>query len=64
MTAMQSAPKPHPAAAIDWDALDALKYQDEDAAVAALLADAAARRRRARQRRRRGARAGARARAT
>jgi len=28
------------AAAIDWDALDALKYQDEDAAVAALLADA------------------------
>src|SRR5262245_9351507 len=37
---MQSAPKAHPAAAIDWDALDALKYQDEDAAVAALLADA------------------------
>jgi RHH-type proline utilization regulon transcriptional repressor/proline dehydrogenase/delta 1-pyrroline-5-carboxylate dehydrogenase len=36
---MQTAPTPHPAAAIDWDALDALKYQDEDAAVAALLAD-------------------------
>jgi len=36
---MQSAPTPHPAAAIDWDALDAQKYQDEDAAVAALLAD-------------------------
>ncbi len=36
---MQSAPTPHPAAAIDWDALDALKYQDEDAAVAALIAD-------------------------
>jgi RHH-type transcriptional regulator, proline utilization regulon repressor / proline dehydrogenase / delta 1-pyrroline-5-carboxylate dehydrogenase len=32
-------PAPHPAAAIDWDALDALKYQDEEAAVAALLAD-------------------------
>jgi RHH-type transcriptional regulator, proline utilization regulon repressor / proline dehydrogenase / delta 1-pyrroline-5-carboxylate dehydrogenase len=40
MAAMQSAPTPHPAAAIDWDTLDALKYQDEDAAVAALLADA------------------------
>jgi len=39
MTAMQAAPTPHPAAAIDWDALDAQKYQDEDAAVAALLAD-------------------------
>jgi RHH-type proline utilization regulon transcriptional repressor/proline dehydrogenase/delta 1-pyrroline-5-carboxylate dehydrogenase len=37
---MSTAPKPHPAAAIDWDALDALKYQDEDAAIAALLADA------------------------
>src|SRR5262245_21700130 len=37
---MQSAPKAHPAAAVDWDALDALKYQDEEAAVAALLADA------------------------
>ncbi len=36
---MQTAPAPHPSAAIDWDALDALKYQDEDAAVAALLAD-------------------------
>ncbi|MEZ6022950.1 MAG: proline dehydrogenase family protein [Hyphomonadaceae bacterium] len=36
---MQSAPTPHPAAAIDWDALDALKYRDEDAAIAALLAD-------------------------
>ncbi|ANP48081.1 integrase [Candidatus Viadribacter manganicus] len=36
---MQAAPTPHPAAAIDWDALDAQKYQDEDAAVAALLAD-------------------------
>jgi len=35
---MQPAAKAHPAAAIDWDALDALKYQDEDAAVAALLA--------------------------
>jgi RHH-type proline utilization regulon transcriptional repressor/proline dehydrogenase/delta 1-pyrroline-5-carboxylate dehydrogenase len=44
---MQTAPTPHPAAAIDWDGLDALKYADEDAAVAALLAasplDAAAR---------------------
>ena len=38
MTAMQTAPTPHPAAAIDWDALDALKYQDEDTAVAKLLA--------------------------
>jgi RHH-type proline utilization regulon transcriptional repressor/proline dehydrogenase/delta 1-pyrroline-5-carboxylate dehydrogenase len=37
---MQSAPTPHPSAAIDWDQLDALKYIDEDAAVAALLADA------------------------
>ncbi|QGZ96449.1 L-glutamate gamma-semialdehyde dehydrogenase [Terricaulis silvestris] len=37
---MQSAPTPHPSAAIDWDQLDALKYVDEDAAVAALLADA------------------------
>ena len=36
---MQTAPTPHPAAAIDWDALDTLKYQDEDAAVTALLAD-------------------------
>lgn len=36
---MQTAPTPHPSAAIDWDALDALKYQDEDTAVAALLAD-------------------------
>jgi len=36
---MQTAPAPHPSAAIDWDALDAMKYQDEDAAVAALLAD-------------------------
>ncbi|MGE0740402.1 MAG: L-glutamate gamma-semialdehyde dehydrogenase [Hyphomonadaceae bacterium] len=36
---MQSAPTQHPAAAIDWDALDALKYIEEDAAVAALLAD-------------------------
>jgi hypothetical protein len=35
MAAMQTAPKAHPAAAVDWDALDALKYQDEDAAVAA-----------------------------
>ncbi|HRP11841.1 MAG TPA: proline dehydrogenase family protein, partial [Terricaulis sp.] len=38
---------PNPAVAIDWDGLDDLKYQDEDAAVAALLAepplDAAAR---------------------
>jgi RHH-type proline utilization regulon transcriptional repressor/proline dehydrogenase/delta 1-pyrroline-5-carboxylate dehydrogenase len=39
MAAMQTAPKAHPAAAVDWDALDALKYQDEDAAVAALLSD-------------------------
>ncbi|MBN8608389.1 MAG: L-glutamate gamma-semialdehyde dehydrogenase [Caulobacterales bacterium] len=36
---MQTAPTPHPSAAIDWDALDALKYQDEDAVVAALLAE-------------------------
>lgn len=35
---MQTAPTSHPSAAIDWDGLDALKYQDEDAAVAALLA--------------------------
>ncbi|MGH6951250.1 MAG: proline dehydrogenase family protein, partial [Vitreimonas sp.] len=35
---MTAAPKAHPAA-VDWDALDALKYQDEEAAVAALLAD-------------------------
>jgi RHH-type proline utilization regulon transcriptional repressor/proline dehydrogenase/delta 1-pyrroline-5-carboxylate dehydrogenase len=40
MAPMQSAPTPHPSAAIDWDQLDALKYIDEDAAVAALLADA------------------------
>src|SRR5262245_54578099 len=39
MAPMQTAPTQHPAATIDWDALDALKYQDEDAAVAALLAD-------------------------
>lgn len=37
---MQTALTPHPSASTDWDALDALKYQDEDAAVAALLADA------------------------
>ncbi|MBY0569376.1 MAG: L-glutamate gamma-semialdehyde dehydrogenase [Hyphomonadaceae bacterium] len=37
---MQTAPTPHPSAAIDWDHLDALKYRDEDAAVAALLANA------------------------
>jgi RHH-type proline utilization regulon transcriptional repressor/proline dehydrogenase/delta 1-pyrroline-5-carboxylate dehydrogenase len=36
---MQTAHALHPAAAIDWNALDAVKYQDEDAAVAALLAD-------------------------
>ncbi|MGQ0533251.1 MAG: L-glutamate gamma-semialdehyde dehydrogenase [Caulobacteraceae bacterium] len=36
---MQTAPMPHPAAKLDWDALDALKYQDEDAAIAALLAE-------------------------
>jgi RHH-type proline utilization regulon transcriptional repressor/proline dehydrogenase/delta 1-pyrroline-5-carboxylate dehydrogenase len=36
---MQTAATAHPAAAIDWDALDALKYQDEEAAVAALLSD-------------------------
>ncbi len=36
---MQSAPTPHPSASIDWDHLDALKYIDEDAAVAALLAN-------------------------
>ncbi len=39
MTAMQSAAKTYPPAAIDWDALDALKYADEDAAVAALIAE-------------------------
>lgn len=37
---MQTAPTPHPSAAIDWDHLDALKYRDEDTAVAALLANA------------------------
>ncbi|MEZ5958068.1 MAG: L-glutamate gamma-semialdehyde dehydrogenase [Hyphomonadaceae bacterium] len=37
---MQTAPTPHPSATIDWDALDALKYQDEDVAVGKLLADA------------------------
>jgi len=36
---MQTAPSPHSSAAIDWDALDALKYRDEDAAVASLLAN-------------------------
>ncbi|WP_395646175.1 L-glutamate gamma-semialdehyde dehydrogenase [Terricaulis sp.] len=36
---MQPASKPTPAAAIDWDALDALKYQDEDALVARLVAE-------------------------
>jgi RHH-type proline utilization regulon transcriptional repressor/proline dehydrogenase/delta 1-pyrroline-5-carboxylate dehydrogenase len=36
---MQTASTPHPQAAIDWDALDALKYLDEDQAVAALLGD-------------------------
>ncbi len=44
---MKSAPKIDVPAAIDWDALDALKYADEDAAIAALIAqpplDAAAR---------------------
>src|SRR5690242_8825635 len=44
---MQTASKTDAGPSIDWDALDALKYQDEDAAVAALLAnpplDAAAR---------------------
>ncbi len=39
MAPMQTAPTAHPAATIDWDALDALKYQDEDAAVAALIAE-------------------------
>src|SRR5262245_7077497 len=39
MAPMQTAPTQHPAASIDWDVLDALKYQEEDAAVAALLAD-------------------------
>jgi len=37
---MQTAITQHPSAATDWDQLDALKYQDEDVAVAALLADA------------------------
>ncbi|MGD9979390.1 MAG: L-glutamate gamma-semialdehyde dehydrogenase [Hyphomonadaceae bacterium] len=36
---MQTAPTPHPAAKLDWDALDALKYRDEDTAIAALLAE-------------------------
>ncbi|MBL8531980.1 MAG: L-glutamate gamma-semialdehyde dehydrogenase [Hyphomonadaceae bacterium] len=36
---MSTAPRPAATPSIDWDALDALKYQDEDAAVAALLAD-------------------------
>jgi RHH-type proline utilization regulon transcriptional repressor/proline dehydrogenase/delta 1-pyrroline-5-carboxylate dehydrogenase len=44
---MQTTAKTDRAAAIDWDALDALKYADEDGAVATLLAqpplDAAAR---------------------
>ena len=44
---MHTAPQSPPASVLDWDALDALKYQDEDAAVAALIAepplDAAAR---------------------
>lgn len=35
---MQNAPTPLQTASLDWDALDALKYQDEDSAVAALLA--------------------------
>ncbi len=35
---MHPSPIPHPAAAIDWDALDALKYCDEDSALAELLA--------------------------
>src|SRR5688572_23594449 len=39
MAVMQPAATPHPAAAIDWDSLDALKYQDEEVAVAGLLAD-------------------------
>ncbi|MGD9968329.1 MAG: L-glutamate gamma-semialdehyde dehydrogenase [Hyphomonadaceae bacterium] len=39
MTGMQTAPTPHPASKIDWDALDASKYQDEDTAIAALLGD-------------------------
>src|SRR5262245_10094940 len=39
MALMTAAPKAHPAVAADWDALDALKYQDEDAAIAALLVD-------------------------
>ncbi len=36
---MQTASSPHQDPVINWDALDALKYQDEDAAVAALLAE-------------------------
>ena len=39
MAPMQNAFTPHPAAVMDWDALDALKYQDEDAAVAALISE-------------------------
>jgi len=34
---MQTASNDQPAATIDWDVLDTLKYQDEDAAVAALI---------------------------
>ncbi|HCK82961.1 MAG TPA: bifunctional proline dehydrogenase/L-glutamate gamma-semialdehyde dehydrogenase, partial [Hyphomonadaceae bacterium] len=34
---MPTAPKSHSPSATDWDALDALKYRDEDAAVAELL---------------------------
>src|SRR5262245_42400918 len=30
---------PHPAASLDWDALDAFKYQDGDAALAGLVAN-------------------------
>ncbi len=37
---MHPSPIPHPAGAIDWDALDALKYRDEDSALAELLAAA------------------------
>jgi hypothetical protein len=36
---MQPAATAHPPAAIDWDARDARKYQDDDAAVGALRAD-------------------------
>ena len=35
----ESATSPEAVSAIDWDALDAMKYTDEDTAVAALLAD-------------------------